>query len=262
VLWARVPLDLSALPLPAGTLALTAVVVLVAAYTHGLTGQGFAQVAAPLLLLAMEPRMVVPLNLMLASVVCAAVVASAPRQVRLGRLMVMAVASVVGAPVGALVLLAVNSSTLKIIIATVVVVFTVPMLLGLSYPLRRERWAAGIAGLLAGVLASATSASGPPVVLFLVNQKWPKEALRPSLSAFFLFSNLVALGAIGLSGGTPPPTLPAAAVLLPVVVLGLFLGIRTLPLVDAALFRRLSLLVVLLAGLVAAGSEIARVAGL
>lgn len=242
-------------------MAFTAAVVLVAAWAHALTGQGFAQVAAPLLLLALEPRLVVPLNLMLASVVCAAVVAGAPRQVRLDRLLIMATASVLGAPIGAYVLTAVASSTLKLLIAAVVVVFTIPMLFGLAYRLRRERPAAGVVGFVAGVLASATSASGPPVVLFLVNQGWPKEALRPSFSAFFLFSNLVALGAIILSGGLPSATLATGVWLLPLVVIGMILGTRSLPMVDAARFRQLSLLVVLLAGLVAILSEVCSLAG-
>ncbi len=239
-------------------LVLAGLVVLVAAYTHGLTGQGFAQVAAPLLLLFLEPRLVVPLNLTLASVVCASVVWDAPAGVRLGRLALMAIASVFGAPVGAWVLLGVGQSTLKLIIATAVVAFTVPMLLGLAYPLRQERPASAGIGFLAGVLASSTSASGPPVVLFLVNQGWPKEALRPSFSAFFLFSNLVALGAIVVSGGQAPATWPVAVLLLPAVVVGFLLGTRTLPWVDAALFRRLSLLVVLAAGLTAIASVLSQ----
>ncbi|MCL4466710.1 MAG: sulfite exporter TauE/SafE family protein [Chloroflexi bacterium] len=245
--------------MPLAHLALAGLVVLAAAYTHGLTGQGFAQVAAPLLLLFLEPRLVVPLNLTLASVVCASVIMDAYGGVRFRRLVLMAIASVIGAPLGAYVLLAVSPSVLKLIIATAVVVFTIPMLLGLSYPLPRERTASLGIGFLAGMLASSTSASGPPVVLFLVNQGWPKEALRPSFSAFFLFSNLVALGAIVASGGLMPTMWPLAAALLPVTVAGFLLGTRTLPWVNAALFRRLSLLVVLIAGVAAIGSVLGQI---
>jgi uncharacterized membrane protein YfcA len=72
----------------------------------------------------------------------------------------------------------------------------------------------------------------------------------------------VALAAIAISGGLPPATLPTGLWLLPGVLIGLVLGMRTVTVVDASLFRRVSLLVVLLAGLLAIASEAGRVLGI
>ncbi len=239
-------------------LGLAGMVMLLAAYTQGLTGQGFAQLAAPLMLLFMEPRLVVPLNLTLASVVCLSVMLDAPAGIRLRPLIAMAITSLIGAPVGAHILLIAGQSILKVIVGIAAVGFAIPLLMGSSCRLRHERMASAGVGFLAGVLAGSTSASGPPVVLFLVNQGWPKEVLRPSFCTFFLFSNLVALTAIVLSGGATSQVWTMALYLLPVVLVGFHLGTRTLSFVDAVRFQQLSLLVVLAAGLTAIVSEAGR----
>jgi len=55
-------------------------------------------------------------------------------------------------------------------------------------------------GLLSGVLNGSTSFSGPPVILFLVNQETSRETFRGSLSIYFLCLNLVAVPALIVGG--------------------------------------------------------------
>ena len=72
-----------------------------------------------------------------------------------------------------------------------------------------------------------------------------------SLAGYFLFSGVIALGALAFTGVTTTSMLGTTAALLPALLLGFYLGIKVLPRVDANLFRRIAISVVLVAGLVA-----------
>jgi hypothetical protein len=46
---------------------------------------------------------------------------------------------------------------------------------------------------------------GPPVAMFAVNAEWPAVRMRPTLQAYFLGLNVVALAALGLPHATGAP---------------------------------------------------------
>jgi hypothetical protein len=46
---------------------------------------------------------------------------------------------------------------------------------------------------------------GPPVAMYAVNAEWPVDAVRPTLQAFFLGLNAVAIPFVGLPSLSPLP---------------------------------------------------------
>ena len=233
-------------------------IVLAAAFTQGLTGFGFALVAAPLLLFIMDPRSVVVLNTIVPSLVCLLIVVQSRKQVKFKGMVPIAVASVFGVPLGAYVLLAISPDVLKLAIAALVVLFSIPLLLGQSHRFRRERPLSLVIGFISGFLSSSTSLSGPPVILFLVNQGWEREVMRASLSAYFLFGSVVALGWLSLAGVVTGEMVLTSAILLPASALGFAIGALVLPRVNAELYRRIAIIIVMGAGLVSIFSILGR----
>ena len=225
-------------------------IVLVAALTQGLTGFGFAIVAAPLLLLLMEPRSMVVLNILGASIVCIMVVAHSWRYVSVRGMVPMAVTAVFGVPLGSYVLLMASPEVLKLAIALLVVLFSIPLLLGYSRRFQSERPLSVVMGFISGVLKTSTSLSGPPVILFLVNQGWPQEVMRASLAAYFLFLGVVAIGWFLPTGLVTGELLMMTASTLPAAAAGFFVGIWLLPRVNPELYRKIAILIVMGAGLV------------
>ncbi|MBE9501374.1 MAG: sulfite exporter TauE/SafE family protein [Dehalococcoidia bacterium] len=225
--------------------------VLVAAFTRSVTGFGSALVAAPLLLLVLEAKSVVVINIVLGIIMCLLILWQSRHHVRVRKITVMGIGSIFGVPIGAYIPSLVSASTLKLTIATLVVVFAILLALGHSRQFKRERTGFGISGFISGILTSSTSLGGPPVVLFLLNQGWDKEPFRASLAGYFLFSGMIALGALAFTGVMTTSMLGTAAALLPALLLGFYLGIKVLPRVDANLFRRIAISVVLVSGLVA-----------
>lgn len=149
-------------------------VVLLAAATQAITGFGFALVALAILGLRLDlPRAVVliapaglALNLLLFSKFW--------REFSWDGLVPLVVACLVGVPIGAWMVLTMESDGLKLLLATVMIVTSVHRFWLLMRKSRVQEWhpvKAGIpCGLLSGVLGGAFGAGGPPVVSYLINR--------------------------------------------------------------------------------------------
>jgi len=104
-------------------------------------------------------------------------------------------------------------------------------------------------GLVGGVTGGLAGVWGPPVVLFLVALGTPKVEQIRAQGLTFLLGSIVLVAAHLKSGLLDAQTLPLSAVLCLPVILGMALGLRAQDRMDQALFRRITLIVLCLAGL-------------
>lgn len=140
-------------------------------------------------------------------------------------------------------------SILKIFIGAVIVCFAVLVASGFRKTFAGERMSSGIAGFFSGILSSSTSLGGPPVVLLMHSQDWPKEIIHPSLAGYFLFLGCCSLGALSLSGQVNAETIITAASLATALLVGTGLEMIVFNRVNAGFFRALSVAIVICAGL-------------
>jgi len=238
--------------MPAGvephTLILAAFIVLAASVVKSTTGFGFGLIAVPLLLLLWEPAVVVPILLPLVFAVDVSIVAHTWRRLDLRRVGPMAVAGVVGIPLGTYVLLVASPQVLRLAIAGLVLVSAGLLLTGVTITISRERLAGVLAGFLSGLLITSTSMSGPPVALLLINQRWAKDTFRSSLGVFFLGQVALAMVSLAGAGALDTGTLLVSVVLLPPVLLGFLVAVRLLPHVSQQAFLRVATFVIMGAG--------------
>lgn len=224
-------------------------VALVAAFTMSVTGFGFALIAAPLLLFFLDLKTVIVFNIVLGNCICLLILWQSRHHVKRGRIALLGIGSIFGLPIGIYILSQVRAPLLELLIAVLVVVFAILLTLGHSHQFKKEGLGFVISGFISGMLVTSTSLGGPPVVLFLLNQGWGKEVFRANLAAYFLFCGSVALITLRLSGVITSDLLVTASTFIPVILVGFYLGARVLPHVDADLFRRIAVSIVLLAGL-------------
>ncbi len=236
-------------PLPAVAFALAAV--FLAGMTSGLTGFGLALVATPLLILVLPPKVVVPLLALHGTLNNALILYESRKWVDLRRIWPLMLAGIAGVPLGAYLLVVWDVNTLKAFIGTAVALAALAFLLGFRRQFRRERLAALPIGLVSGLLNGSVGMAGPPVILFFANQGVEKRAFRGNLAAYFVALSVVTVPAYAVGGLVTGQVLAYAALLLPVQALGLFAGTRLVNRVDEALFRRVALAVVGVAGLLA-----------
>lgn len=220
-----------------------------AAFVRGLAGFGFALVLAPILLLILSPATVVVINLFLSMLSHILVVLHSFVRMDFKRVLPMALSSLLGIPLGVWIISVVAPSIMKIFIGAVIICFAALVAFGFRKTFAGERLSSCIAGFFSGILSSSTSLGGPPVVLFMHSQEWPKEIIHPSLAGYFIFLGFCSLVALSLSGQVNAETIITAASLAPTLLIGTGLGMIVFKRVNAHLFRIISVAIIICAGL-------------
>ncbi len=224
----------------AGALALVAGAVFVGSALNALSGFGFALVTVPLMAVAVGPKEAVVLSAIVGlfsnSGVAVRYREDTDRPVA-GRLLL---GSMVGMPLGLLVLDAVAEDPLKVAIA-LVVLSTAALLASGWTPPPPPRSADVGAGFVSGVLNTSIGISGPPVVILLQARQVLKGPFRATTATLFAVAGVVALALFGIGGQFNRSVLVAAAVALPAWPAGWFVGARLHRRLPEARFRVLVL---------------------
>jgi uncharacterized membrane protein YfcA len=103
---------------------------------------------------------------------------------------------------------------------------------GLYYSFRHEsafrvaRWAAAPIGLLAGTTSTLFGMAGPIYVMYLAGRGSTPEQIRATMPVIFIFTTIGRIALFGAIGLIVQDVLVTAALLLPVMALGLWVGNR------------------------------------
>jgi uncharacterized membrane protein YfcA len=234
-------------------MALAAAAALAGATVQSATGFGFALIAGPALFAVLSPYEAVTALLLLGLLLNVLVLldrAGRPRWRTIAPMLGFALPGLAG---GAALLSAMPKPALQIAVGVAVVAAA---LLQRRLEVRGARpsheptlaSAAGV-GLASGTLTTATSVSGPPIVLWLRAQALSPGELRASLAGSFLVLNLAGAVALLLSRGAGELAGPGLLLpLLGLVAVGHAVGARAHARLDQARLRSVVLALVLAAG--------------
>ncbi|HEX5594508.1 MAG TPA: sulfite exporter TauE/SafE family protein [Micromonosporaceae bacterium] len=214
-------------------------IVLLGALAQAVSGFGFALVAVPLLAAATDARTAVVVASLssLGLTLTAAIRERAHVRWRAAGLVIAA--AVLGMPVGLLILVFAPERLLAGLIAAVVLGCTLLVWRGVRF--RTGAASVGVVGVLVGVLTTSTGTNGPPLVAAFHGFGFDPRTFRATLAATFAGTGVVGLAGFLLSGQVNTATLRIAAVTLPAVALGWWLGNRIFARVDPIAFRRIVL---------------------
>jgi uncharacterized protein len=106
----------------------------------------------------------------------------------------------------------------------------------------RPGWpAALIAGFLSGLLGGAVSIPGPPMILFgafmLENEFWSQKQMKAIFTSFFALNLAYRLVFLTFTGDVTGPLALEALILVPVMFLGTWLGIKLFDIMPKKYFR-------------------------
>jgi uncharacterized membrane protein YfcA len=161
-------------------------VVFLATLVRSTFGFGEALVAVPLLALFIPIRVVVPLATLLSITVAGLILARDWRQVHFRSARWLILPTLLGIPIGLLVLTAVSPPVVKAAMAAVISAFSGYCLLGKWRPHLPDDRLAWVFGLGAGVLGGAYGMNGPPLVVYGTLRGWTPEHFRATLQGDFL----------------------------------------------------------------------------
>ena len=223
-------------------------IVFFAVFVQSVTGFGLALVSMPLLTAVLGIQTAAPLVAFFAIVAEAILLIYYRTHLDLRVVWRLAIASVVGVPLGVLALRTVPEEIVLTVLGLVLVGYASYALMNFRLPEIRQSIWAYLAGLLAGVLGGAYNTSGPPVIIYGHCRAWSPAGFKSNLQGFFLLNSSVILVAHFLAGNYTSQVWQSVLVALPAVLLSIVAGVRLSKRINPAAFRRLVLLLLLILG--------------
>ncbi len=223
---------------------------LVAGFVSGLAGFGTGLVALGFWLHAIEPLLAAPLMVICSVVGQLQATASLRRGIRIARLWPFLAGGLIGVPLGAAVLGAVEVATFRVLVGVFLIGYAGIMLSLRELPVVAwgGRAADGAVGLLGGVMGGAAGLSGPLPTLWCGLRGWSKEAQRGVYQPYNLGVLGFTLGVYAVQGVVTARVLELALICLPMTLLGVWLGLRSYGRLDDRQFRNLVLWLLLASG--------------
>lgn len=223
-------------------------VVLAAALLRSTLGFGDALLAMPLLTLLIGIQSSTPLVALISSTIALSMLLGNWRGVDLQATWRLILSTVLGIPLGILLLKAAPEALVKGVLGGILVGFGLYQCFRPRLPRLPWEWLAYPFGFVAGLLGGAYNTNGPPVIVYGVLRHWSPERFRATLQGYFFPSGLFVLLSHGLAGLWTPDVLRLYLCALPLVLLAIWLGERLSRRIRGEQFQR-----IVYAGLVVLG---------
>jgi uncharacterized membrane protein YfcA len=199
-------------------------VLFLATFIRSAFGFGEALVAVPLLALVMPVEVAAPLAVLVSITVAGVVVAQDWRHVHLRSAGRLSLSSLVGTPLGLLLLVAVPEGIVKAILAVLIIAFSTDCLVRPKEPKLNDDRLSWFFGFIAGVLGGAYGMNGPPLVVYGSLRGWSPQHFRATLQGYFLPASLSGMAGYWLAGLWTPAVTHHYLTALPVVAVAIVLG--------------------------------------
>lgn len=223
---------------------LTAAVIMMASFFATVSGFGFALVATPVLSLFMETKEAVVFVLLSGFVLRLITMVKNRDNFEWSTVMAVTFGSVLGIIPGSIALKVIGSSQLEVFLGIILLIAA--YLMGKEVRIRITNKTQGriAAGFFSGFFGSATSVSGPSLVIYFLNENMEKSLMRSNMIwSFGLNGTLMLLGSY-LAGTmdyiAADPTVAAAGIT--GLIIGWWAGERMFYRLNQHLFRRIALL--------------------
>ena len=201
-----------------------AAVLFLATVIRSAFGFGEALVAVPLLALAIPVEVAAPVAVLVSITVALIVVLQDWRHIHVRSAVWLVVPTLLGIPIGLMVLKTVPELVVKAVLAVVIIAFSGWSLMPRArFELENDRLA-GLFGFVAGILGGAYGMNGPPLAMYGSLRRWPPANFRATLQGYFLPASLAGMAAYWVAGLWTPAVNRFYVLSLPGVLLGIFLG--------------------------------------
>ncbi len=232
-----------------------ALIVFGASIIQALFGFGFGLISVPLMIFFIDlPTAVVTATAV--STVSCSVQWWESRAVDVREMSMRLIRSaIVGMPFGLWLLLNIDARLMKALLGVVVLIGVFLSIKGFDLQ-RLPKSFDYTMGFISGVLSTATSTNGPPLVFLLHARHYSPENFRAVLNRVFSFLNFLTLIIFTVAGKLTSDALRLAMLSIPVMGCGVFLGTRMRKRINPEHFRNLVIGLLLLSGLSAIANSI------
>jgi uncharacterized membrane protein YfcA len=209
---------------PIEVLVIAPLVILTAYVIFGISGFGSTIIAVPLLAHLYPIKFVIPMVVTLDCIGAISMGLRLRADVDRGELVPLLPFLAVGLLIGALLLLRLPAELLLGGLGVIVVGYGLLYASGRQPRVRVGRWAAPPVGIFAGTTSSMFGVGGPIYVMYLTARGSTPEQIRATVPVIFIFTTIARIAIFFAAGLFTLEVLYTAAALLPVMVLGMWLG--------------------------------------
>jgi hypothetical protein len=199
-------------------------VLFLATFVRSAFGFGEALIAVPLLALIMPMSVAAPVAVLISITVAAIVLAQDWRHVHVRSAGWLVLSTLVGTPLGLLLLTRVAGGIVKACLGVVIIGFSTYSLLDRKRAALEDDRSAWMFGFGAGVLGGAYGMNGPPLVMYGALRGWSPQRFRATLQGYFFPASLMSLTGYWLAGLWKPLVTHYYLISLPVVLAAIFAG--------------------------------------
>jgi uncharacterized membrane protein YfcA len=232
-----------------GAMAFVVAAVIAGGFVKGYSGFGASMFWVGTLSLVLSPQRVIPMVLLWEVASSVQLLPEVWRKIEWRSLGWLFLGACIATPVGAFLLASLPADTVRIAIRIIVFVGSYLIWRGFAWKGMPGRAVSTGVGSAFGLLNGGTALGGPPIVLFYLATPVGAAASRASIVAFFLATDAFAALSQVVTGTLTLDALYVAALLLPLVLLGTWLGARRFSYTEPANFKRFALLVLMSLGI-------------
>ena len=218
----------------------------------GYTGWGGAMVSMPFLTILYGPVEALVIMIIGALLVAAYLFPTAARIADWRRMTPILIAMAVCVPIGNLLLFALEPNLIRRIIGWLIVGASILILSGWRYSGPQGAGASATTGVISGLINGFVGLGGPPLVIYMLALKQSAAVQRANTLVFMAITSVLVLGSTFVGGGVTLENSFLGVLTAPFQIVGGWLGARLFLKLPAELFKKFSLVaLIVLGGIVA-----------
>jgi uncharacterized membrane protein YfcA len=231
--------------------------VFLAAIVRGYSGFGLSLLAITALSLLMPPATIIPSMFMLEIAASMHLLPGIWKDIHWRSLAPLIIGCAIGTPLGVWLLANVPAPPMQVALALFVLTAVCFLWQGFALKTMPGTAASGTVGAASGLANGAFGIGGPPAILFYFASPAGHVAGRASLIAYFLMTDVVGLAFLAQQALVTWDTVYMAAIFLPALILGNWIGARGFKSADPATFRKWVLILLAVLAVLSASKGIA-----
>ena len=218
----------------------------------GYTGWGGAMVSMPFLTILYGPVEALVIMIIGALLVAGSLFPTAARIADWRRMTPILIAMAVCVPIGSLLLFALEPNLIRRIIGWLIVGASILILSGWRYSGPQGAGASATTGVISGLINGFVGLGGPPLVIYMLALKQSAAVQRANTLVFMAITSVLVLGSTFVGGGVTLENSFLGVLTAPFQIAGGWLGARLFLKLPAELFKKFSLVaLIVLGGIVA-----------
>lgn len=234
------------------TIALACLGVFVAGISKAGFGSGASFLAAPLLAMVVEPAVALAVLLPVLMVIDLSTLRPYWKRWHAGAARLLCLGALPGVALGALIYRASDPDVIRFLIGAIALGFVALQLWrnagGGAGGGRAPRWLGLTAGCVGGFTSFVSHAGGPPVTIYLLHRGLTKTEFQATTVLVFWLVNIAKAGPYAALGLFDAHLLAAAAALVPVALLGAWIGVHAHRIASERLFFAITYVLLTVAG--------------